>query len=155
MSIHAALTSLALLAAGASVDAQAQPAQARAQAPKTIRWVVAHDRGSERFTELLKTFAGRLSEKSGGALAVEFVHRKLPDHKIFKAAYKDVVDGSAEMSQLTVSEAGVEVLEYQHDPAHCGMVLVSRRPGAWHFGQSVRTQVSIAASGDSPVPVGL
>ncbi len=44
--------------------------------------------------------------------------------------------------------------KYQHDPAHCGMVFVSRFAGPLHSGHVTFTHSVMAASGDSPVPVG-
>ena len=44
--------------------------------------------------------------------------------------------------------------KYHDDPAHCGIVFVSRFAGFPQQGQVVLTHSSIAASGDSPVPVG-
>ena len=44
--------------------------------------------------------------------------------------------------------------KYQDDPAHCGIVFVSRFAGPPQHGQVVLTQREIAASGDSPVSVG-
>src|SRR5262245_9841886 len=44
--------------------------------------------------------------------------------------------------------------KYQDDPAHCGIVSVSRFAGPPHFGHLTFTHSVIAAKGDSPVPVG-
>src|SRR5215470_10329689 len=44
--------------------------------------------------------------------------------------------------------------KYHDEPAHCGIVSVSRFAGPPQLGHCVLTQSSIAASGDSPVPVG-
>ena len=45
-------------------------------------------------------------------------------------------------------------IKYQEEPAHCGMVSVSRLAGPPQCGQVVFTQSVMAASGDSPVSVG-
>src|SRR5215831_16712428 len=44
--------------------------------------------------------------------------------------------------------------KYHDEPAHCGIVSVSRFAGPPQFGHRVLTQSAIAARGDSPVPVG-
>ena len=49
----------------------------------------------------------------------------------------------------------VYLKKYQEDPAHCGMVSVSRFAGPPQHGQVVFTQSVIAANGDSPLSVGI
>ena len=44
--------------------------------------------------------------------------------------------------------------KYQEEPAHWGMVSVSRSAGPPQWGQVVSTQLRMAAMGDSPVSVG-
>jgi TRAP-type C4-dicarboxylate transport system substrate-binding protein len=98
-----ALTLLLCAAAGA----QAAPAAET----KVIRWVVAHDHGAGPFFELNEEFARRLEKKSGGALKIEFIKPDVAESRLDEAAYKQVAEGSADMSQLSAIGAKVRVFE--------------------------------------------
>ncbi len=92
----------------------AAPSAARAstaEKPKVIRWIVAHDRGSSFFDQLLDTYAQKLEKKSGGALKVEFIASKAPDTQLDAAAYQQVLNGGADMSQLSAARAGVPIFD--------------------------------------------
>jgi len=90
------------------VSAQAEPTKADA---KVIRWVVAHDRGSSPFLDLNKEYARRLEEKSGGTLKIEFAKCDAPESQLDDAAYTQVAEGRADISQLAASGAGVHVFD--------------------------------------------
>lgn len=100
---------LLLPAANPGFAAQAESAAGRE--PKVVRWVVAHDRGNSAFTELIEGFARRIDEKSGGRMRIEFIHSKAPESELDAAAYKQVLDGAADMSQLAASGANVHVFD--------------------------------------------
>jgi TRAP-type C4-dicarboxylate transport system substrate-binding protein len=78
---------------------------------KTIRWVVAHDRGTGPFFELNREAARRLEERSDGGLRIEFVAADVPESRLDEAAYRRVAEGSADMSQLSAVGAKVRVFE--------------------------------------------
>lgn len=98
----------AVLFCGVTSSAQAAPTKPET---KVIRWVVAHDRGSSPFLDLNKEFARRLEEKSGGTLRIEFVKSNGPEYNLDEAAYSQVAEGRADMSQLAASGAGVHVFD--------------------------------------------
>jgi TRAP-type C4-dicarboxylate transport system substrate-binding protein len=97
---------VALILSGA-LGVQAAPAKES----KVIRWVVAHDRGTGPFFELNQDFARRLEKKSDGKLKVEFIKTDVPESRLDEAAYKQVAEGSAEMSQLSAAGAKVRVFD--------------------------------------------
>ena len=107
-SLHlAAVATVALSFSGAG-NALADSAETDA---RTIRWVVAHDRGSSPFLDLNKDFARRLTEKSGGKLKIEFIKSAAPESALDEDAYAQVVEGKADMSQLAASGAKVHVFD--------------------------------------------
>lgn len=126
------LISMTLLLAGAPAGIQAAEAKA-----KVLRWVVAHDRGNTPFAELNREFGRRVEKRSGGSLKVEFIDSGASDGDLDAAAYKQVRDGGAEMSQLGATAAGVNIFDapfvfrnYEHAEAvfesNVGKKLVSQ-----------------------------
>jgi TRAP-type C4-dicarboxylate transport system substrate-binding protein len=95
--------------ASSSLSAYAGPSAPKVQ---TIRWYVAHDRGDTPFTKIIRDFARGLEEKSSGALKVEFIDSSgVPQTGLDDAAYKQILDGGADMAQIPARSAGVGVFE--------------------------------------------
>ena len=105
----AAAAAVALFQASAPARVQAGPTEK--QGPRVIRWVVAHDRGNTPFSDLNRSFAQRLHDKSGGKLKVEFVKSDASDSQVDDAAYLEVSQGKADMSQLAATAARVRVFD--------------------------------------------
>src|SRR3569832_560808 len=70
------------------------------ETPKTIHWLIAHDRDDSFFHDFMKGFAERLEKSSGGSLKIEFVPITAPDSKWGEIGRESVIKGEAEMSQL-------------------------------------------------------
>src|SRR4051812_9736147 len=116
------LSALAFCAAAAYVVA------APAQKPRTIRWLVAHDRGNTPFSALNHEFAKRLEEKSGGSLKIEFVKTDAAESRLDEAAFAAISQGKSDMSQLAASGANVHVFDLPflfRDYAHAEAVFES------------------------------
>jgi len=101
------LASIVLLAA---TWTSAAPTEQKSDA-RVVRWIVAHDRGSSFFTELLNDFSARVEKKSGGALKIEFIPSKASDTALDNDAYDKVLSGGADLSQLASARAGVPVFD--------------------------------------------
>lgn len=64
-------------------------------------------------------------------------------------------DGNSKHPRLDGPAVTIRPHAYQQEPAHCGMVDVSRRAGLPVAGSVVLTQSSMTDNGDSGVPEGL
>ena len=107
MKKSAFLASIVLLTAAWTSAAQTE----QKSGVKVVRWIVAHDRGSSFFDELLNDFSSRVEKKSGGALKIEFIPSKASDTALDNDAYDKVLSGEDDMSQLAAGRAGVPVFD--------------------------------------------
>ena len=89
---------IAFFAGWISTGAEAKPSEK--QKVRTIRWVIAHNLNNLPFTKLIENFSRKLTEKSGGQLKVELVHLQAPDNELDDIAYKQILNGEADMSQI-------------------------------------------------------
>jgi TRAP-type transport system periplasmic protein len=96
---------LAAVALSLAVAAQA------AEKPRVIRWLVAHDRGHNAFTDLNKKWAHELEKKSRGALKIEFVTSRAEESQLDESAYREVAQGRSDMSQLPATAVEAHVLD--------------------------------------------
>jgi TRAP-type C4-dicarboxylate transport system substrate-binding protein len=83
--------------------------------PRTIRWYVVHARDYREYDEQLRAFAQRLSERTGGALRVEFTSSDIGigwrDRAAERNGYNRVVAGDFDMCQLGTDTLGADVIE--------------------------------------------
>lgn len=87
---------LLVLCSGAATGALAAPAGET----QTIRWTVAHARGESEYTGLMKEFARRIEQKSGGKLKVAFTDSDASEDAVTGAVHHQILEGRADISQI-------------------------------------------------------
>lgn len=108
-----ACAAISLFALSGRAPAAADPASSADH--RTIRWVVPHPKDDDCFRGLLEEFAHRIDQKSGGALKVEFIDSEANSGRLGiqpdKIAYDQIMNGEADISQLSVGRLGVRVID--------------------------------------------